>query len=80
MMNPLMQYGNTAQQQNPLFAMFGGFNNFNSQFNNFAANFKNQSQMSPEERIRQLISSGQMSHEQFNQYASMANMIMGSKH
>lgn len=66
------------QQPNP-FEMFGGFNNFNSQFNQFAENFRNQSQMSPEQMIRQLMSSGKMTQQQFSQYSAMANMIMGNR-
>lgn len=69
-----------SNQQPDPFAMFGGVNNFNSRFSQFAENFRNQSQMSPEQMIRQLISSGQMSQEQFSQYSAMANMIMGNRH
>ena len=74
-MNPLLQYGNNQPMNNG----FGGFNMM-QQFNQFAQNFRSQSQMSPEETIRQMMASGQMTQEQFNRCAYMANSIMGSKH
>lgn len=64
---------------NPLFQqMFGGFNNFNTAFTNFANNpmFRNPG-MSPQQIVQQKLNSGEMSQEQFNQLRVMANQIMG---
>ncbi len=62
---------------NNLFNLFGGFQNFQTQFKNFAQNFNSQSQMSPQERVQQLLNSGQMTQEQFEQLRAMANQITG---
>lgn len=35
--------------------------------------------MSPEEAVKSLISSGRMTQEQFNNYANQANSILGRK-
>lgn len=63
---------------NPIFQMFGGFNNFNTQFNQFAGQFQN-GQMNPEMIVRNLLNTGQMTQEQFNQYRDMANQMTGTK-
>lgn len=39
----------------------------------------NTTNMTPEEAVKSLISSGRMSQEQFNSYASQANAILGRK-
>lgn len=62
---------------NNLFNLFGGFQNFQAQFKNFAQNFNQQNQMSPQERVQQLLNSGQMTQEQFEQLRAMANQITG---
>ncbi len=62
-----------------LFDMFGGFQRFQQQFNMFAQNFNQQSQMTPQQKVQQLLDSGQMSQEQFNQFSQMANAITGTK-
>ena len=48
-----------------------------TQFSEFAKQFKNQSNISPRERVQQLLDSGQMTQEQFNNLRSMANRLMG---
>lgn len=60
---------------NPLFSRFGGNNqngsplgNLISQFNQFRSNF----QGNPQEKVQELLNSGQMTQEQFNQLSSMA--------
>ena len=46
-------------------------NNFLNQFNQFRSNFVG----NPEQQVKQLISSGRMSQEQFNQFAQTANQL-----
>lgn len=45
--------------------------NLMNQFNQFKNNFKGD----PEQQVRQMLSSGQMSQSQFNQLSQMANMF-----
>lgn len=46
-------------------------NNFINQFNQFRSMFNG----NPEQQVKQLISSGRMSQEQFNQFAQTANQL-----
>lgn len=63
---------------NPLFQQrFGGFNNFVNEFNNFRQQFGQNAQMSPQQIIQQKIQNGEITQEQFNQMAQMANQMMG---
>ena len=50
---------------------FGQFNNFLTQFQQFSSNFSG----NPETRVKQLIQTGQMSQEQFNQLAQTATQL-----
>ena len=52
------------QQTNPI-------GNFLAQFNQFKTTFTG----NPEQQVKQLISSGRMSQEQFNQLAQTANQL-----
>ena len=63
---------------NPLFNMFGQNNqngmfpfNMIQQFNQFKQNF----QGDPKQRVQNLLDTGQMSQDQFNQLSSMAQMF-----
>ena len=65
---------------NPLFNMFGNqqvggpFNNMNNvieQYNQFRSNF----QGDPKQQVQNLLNSGQMTQDQFNQLSSMAQMF-----
>ena len=63
---------------NPLFNMFGNqqgpFNDMNNvinQFNQFQSTF----QGDPKQKVQELLNSGQMSQEQFNQLSSMAQVF-----
>ena len=58
---------NDFQQPNPTNQM----GDFVNQFNKFRSTFMG----NPEQQVKQLISSGKMSQEQFNQYAQMANQL-----
>lgn len=61
---------------NNLFNMFGGFNNFQNQFNAFKQQFM-MSGISPQEKVQQLLNSGQMTQQQFDQLRMIANQITG---
>ena len=63
---------------NPLFNMFGNqqgpFNNMNNvidQFNQFQSTF----QGDPKQKVQELLNSGQMTKNQFNQLSNMAQMF-----
>jgi ABC-type transporter Mla subunit MlaD len=58
---------------NSLFNDFNAnkINNFLNQFNQFRSTFSG----NPEQQVKQLISSGKMSQEQFNQFAQTANQL-----
>ena len=53
---------------------FNNMQNFMNQFNQFKQNFGNQN---PQQVVQQLLDSGRMSQQQFNQLSQLANMIMG---
>ncbi len=55
------------QQNNPMNQM----GNFINQFNQFRSNFTG----NPEQQVKELINSGRMSQDQFNQFAQMANQL-----
>ena len=61
-----------------LFQMFGGQNAFNNKLDAFGQNCQSQG-INPEQRVQQLLNSGQMSQEQFNQFAVIANMLTGKR-
>ena len=52
------------QQNNPA-------SNFLTQFNQFKSTFSG----NPEQQVRQLLNSGRMTQEQFNQFAQTANQL-----
>ena len=60
-----------------LFNQFGnqptnGFQNFMQQFNQFRESFSGD----PKQQVQEMLNSGRMSQDQFNQAASMASQIM----
>lgn len=55
----------------PQFQQNGSANNLLTQFNQFKSIFNGD----PEQQVKQLINSGKMSQEQFNQLAQMANQL-----
>lgn len=64
-MNPLYNmFGNQPQANNP----FGNAMNVINQFNQFRSTF----QGDPQQKVQELLNSGQMSQEQFNQLSNMA--------
>lgn len=61
---------------NNIFQIFGGMQNFQNQFNQFKQNVGNQD---PRQLVQQLLDSGRMSQQQFNQLSQIANQIMRNK-
>lgn len=59
---------------NNMFQRFGGPQNFMNRFNQFRQAFG--SQQNPKQMVQQLLDSGRMSQEQFNQLSQMANQIL----
>lgn len=69
MSNPLFgRFGNQQpNSNNPV----GNMANMLRQFNDFRSNFKGD----PEQQVRNLLNSGQMSQEQFNQLSELAKQF-----
>ena len=70
MASPLFNaFGSSPQpSRNP----FANMSNFMNRFNQFRQSFNG----NPEQMVQQMINSGQMSQEQFDQAADMAKQIM----
>lgn len=64
---------------NPLFNQFG--NNQNDPMSQFMSDFNRLQQTirNPKQMVENLLQSGQMTQDQFNQFSQMANQIMGRK-
>ena len=66
---------------NPLFnALNGGQQPTNNGFSNFMADFQRlqQTVKNPRQEVERLLQTGQMSQDQFNQFAQIAHQIVGS--
>ncbi len=61
---------------NNIFQLFGGIQNFQNQFNQFKQTV---GQQNPQRIVQQLLDSGQMSQQQFNQLSQLANKIMSDR-
>ncbi len=59
---------------NSLFNAFGAQNNISQMVNEFN-NFKNSFKGDPKAEIERMMKTGQLSQEQFNEYAQMANEL-----
>ena len=57
---------------------FGGMQNMQTRFNNFATNFQQMGQ-NPQQMVQQMLNDGRMTQEQFNQLSAAANQLMGKK-
>lgn len=81
MANPLyeslMQSGNI--QNGSVFDQFGGKQGFQQKLSSFAEVFRHNANCTPEQMVRQLVSSGQMTQTQFDQFSQIANMITGKQ-
>lgn len=64
---------------NPLFGQFGG--NQNNPMSQFVSQFKRlqQTVRNPQQEVENLLKSGQMTQQQFNQLSQMANQLMGKR-
>lgn len=62
-----------------LFNMFGGQNGFQQRFASFAQQFSQQNRMTPEQKVRQMLNSGQMTQQQFNTFAQIADRLTGRR-
>lgn len=64
---------------NSLFNQFG--NNANNPMSQFVSQFKRlqQTVKNPQKEVENLLQSGQMSQQQFNQLSQMANQLTGRK-
>lgn len=65
---PAPNQGQPQQPMNPA-------NNLMQQFNQFCANF----QGDPQQMVQQLIQSGRMTQQQFEQYSQLANRFFGRR-
>ena len=61
---------------NPLFNQFGNQNNNMSDFINQIMDFKKNFTGNAKQEVEKLLSSGQMSQQQFNQLSQIANQII----
>lgn len=52
---------------------------FQEQFASFAKQFQGPGSMNPQMIVQQLLQSGRMTQEQFNQYSQMANFLTGRR-
>ena len=59
--------------------IFGNAQNMQSRFQQFVQNFQQQNggNMNPQQMVQQLLNSGRMTQDQFNQIQNMANMFFG---
>lgn len=61
---------------NSLFRMFGAPQNPMAEFMNEFNQFKNSFKGDPKAEVEKLMQSGQLSQQEFNQYAQMANELV----
>lgn len=62
-----------------LFSLFGGQNGFMQKLSAFSQQFSQQSQITPEQKVQQLLDSGQMTQQQFNTFSQVANQLTGRR-
>ena len=62
-----------------IFNLFGGQNGFLQRLNIFGQQFNQKNSCTPEQKVQQMINSGQMTQEQFEQYAEIATRITGHR-
>jgi len=65
-----------TNQMNQIMQMFGGQQAFQQRFNAMQQQFAQQG-INPQQKVQELLNSGQMSQQQFNQLRGIANMICG---
>lgn len=63
---------------NQILNMFGGINGFNQQLKNFASQINQTNPgITPQQLVQQMLNSGRMTQDQFNQFREIANQITG---
>ncbi len=62
-----------------LFSFFGGQNGFTQKLAAFGQNFNMQNNCTPEQKVQQMLQSGQMTQEQFDQFSEIATKITGRR-
>ena len=66
-------------QNGSVYDIFGGPKAFQEKLNGFAENFRRQANCTPEQMVRRMMSSGQMTQQQFDQFSRIASAITGKK-
>lgn len=61
---------------NNMMNMFGNYQNFKTQFELFKQNMQRQN-ISPQQKVQELLNSGQMTQQQFEHLRQLANQITG---
>ena len=51
-----------------------------NKFNKFVQEYKSQWNQDPKERVQQLLDSGKMTQQQYNQLRQVANMFLGTNY
>ena len=59
--------------------IFGGKNGFTQKLNAFGQQFNMQNNCTPEQKVYQMIQSGQMSQDQFEQFSEIATQLTGRR-
>lgn len=61
--------------------MLNNFGEFVQNYNNFANNFKQQNgNVTPQQKVQELLNSGKMTQQEFNQLRIIANQITGKQY
>ena len=50
-----------------------------AQFSEFASNFQKNFNCTPQQKVQELLNSGQMTRQEFEQYSQIANRLTGRK-
>lgn len=62
---------------NELLNTFGGLGGFQQKLNLFGQNFFQQNRCTPEQKVQQMLNSGQMTQQQFNALGQIADKLTG---
>lgn len=57
--------------------IFGGKQQFQNMLNGYISQYKQNNNISPQEKVQQLLNSGQMTQEQFERFRTIANQLTG---
>lgn len=68
-----------VNQNGNIINQFGGPQAFQQRLAAFAENFRRTANCTPEQQVRQLISSGQMTQAQFDRLSQIANSLVGRR-